>query len=253
MSDDRYTALRHEMVTVIAAYVQHTGDRLGKETLDGRVMEAMGKVPRHAFVTRDLAPFAYYDSPLPIGFDKTISQPFMVALMTDLLDVQQGDRVLEVGTGLGYHTAILAELAAAVFSVEIIEELAERAGGTLRHLGYDTVEMRVGDGSKGWHEHAPFDKILVAAGARPGAAVPHHATQTGRQDGGPGGPSRRSAIDGGGKGRGRPPDHAGHPAGQFRTPRDRRLGAQQLDPITGSESRVSPTWESMIRARCKDL
>ena len=163
MSDDRYTALRHEMVTVIAAYVQHTGDRLGKETLDGRVMEAMGKVPRHAFVTRDLAPFAYYDSPLPIGFDKTISQPFMVALMTDLLDVQQGDRVLEVGTGLGYHTAILAELAAAVFSVEIIEELAERAGGTLRHLGYGTVEMRVGDGSKGWHEHAPFDKILVAA------------------------------------------------------------------------------------------
>jgi protein-L-isoaspartate(D-aspartate) O-methyltransferase len=163
MSDDRYEAMRHEMVTVIAAYVQHTGDRLGKVTLDGRVMEAMGKVPRHAFVTHDLAPFAYFDSPLPIGFDKTISQPFMVALMTDLLDVQQGDKVLEVGTGLGYHAAILAELAAAVFSVEIIEELAERAGDTLRHLGYGNVEMRVGDGSKGWHEHAPFDKILVAA------------------------------------------------------------------------------------------
>ena len=107
--------------------------------------------------------------PLPIGFDKTISQPFMVALMTDLLALGPADKVLEVGTGLGYQTAILARLAGQVWSVEIVEEFVTAAQSRLRLCGLDNVSLRVGDGSRGWPEHAPFDKILVAAGAR---AVP---------------------------------------------------------------------------------
>jgi protein-L-isoaspartate(D-aspartate) O-methyltransferase len=104
--------------------------------------------------------------PLPIGFDKTISQPFMVALMTDLLDPQPPDRVLEVGTGLGYQTAILARLVAQVWSVEIVEEFVESAQNRLKHVGVENVSTRVGDGSRGWAEHAPFDKIVVAAAAK---------------------------------------------------------------------------------------
>jgi len=107
---------------------------------------------------------SYQDTPLPIGFDKTISQPFIGALMLDLLDVQPGSRVLEVGTGLGYQAAIMAEMGAAVFSVEVVEEFAEAAKERFALIGYD-VEVRVGDGSRGWPEHAPFDRILVTAAA----------------------------------------------------------------------------------------
>src|SRR5687768_8973315 len=125
----------------------------------------MRQVPRHLFVPGIVAPYAYQDMPLPIGFDKTVSQPFMVALMTDLLAPQPHEAVLEIGTGLGYQTAILAELAGQVWSVEIIEEFASRAEALLEALGYANVAIRVGDGSRGWPEHAPFDKILVSVAA----------------------------------------------------------------------------------------
>jgi protein-L-isoaspartate(D-aspartate) O-methyltransferase len=123
----------------------------------------MRRVPRHLFVPAQLATVAHHDGPLPIGFDKTISQPFICALMTDLLDPRPGQKVLEVGTGLGYQTAVLAELVGRVWSVEIVEEFAAIAEARLHGLGYDGVTIRVGDGSRGWAEHAPFDRILVAA------------------------------------------------------------------------------------------
>ena len=125
----------------------------------------MGRVPRHLFVPAPLASLAYMDTPLPIGFDKTISQPFIVAVMTDLLDPQPDETVLEVGTGLGYQAAVLAELARQVWSVEVVEEFATAAEELLRQLGYANVGVRVGDGSQGWPEHAPFDKIIVTAAA----------------------------------------------------------------------------------------
>src|SRR5712664_4437200 len=120
-------ALREHMLAVIAAGAFELRDAIGKSGLDERVMTAMGKVPRHAFVPIELQPYAYANIPLPIGFEKTISQPFIVALMTDLLDIQPDDSVLEIGTGLGYQAAILAELARKVYSIEIIEELARQA------------------------------------------------------------------------------------------------------------------------------
>ena len=163
MVGDRFETLRQDMVQVIALHAHHAGSQVGKENIHDRVLDVMGRVPRHSFVLSDLLPYAYLDGPLPIGFDKTISQPFIVALMTDLLDLKPGDRVLEIGTGLGYHAAILAELAEAVFTIEIIEELGAQARKNLYRAGYSNIELKVGDGSKGWAEHAPFDKILVAA------------------------------------------------------------------------------------------
>jgi protein-L-isoaspartate(D-aspartate) O-methyltransferase len=126
-------------------------------------MQVMNKVPRHAFVPIELQPYAYANSPLPIGFDKTISQPFIVALMTDLLDIQPNDTVLEIGTGLGYQAAIVAALAQKVYSIEVIEELSEQARQRLRRLGYVNIELRIGNGYHGWAEHAPFDKVIVTA------------------------------------------------------------------------------------------
>jgi len=136
---------------------------LGKASLDRRVLGVMDKVPRHEFVRLELQPLAYADMPLPSGYGKTISQPFIVALMTDLLDLHPADRVLEIGTGLGYQTAILAELARHVYSVELIEELAVDARQRLARHGCANVDVRVGDGRAGWHGHAPFDKIIVTA------------------------------------------------------------------------------------------
>ncbi|MFQ5882642.1 MAG: protein-L-isoaspartate(D-aspartate) O-methyltransferase [Candidatus Methylomirabilales bacterium] len=132
---------------------------------DVRVLQAMHKVPRHMFVDPLLAHRAYEDYPLPIGEEQTISQPYMVAVMTAALALQGSERVLEIGTGSGYQTAVLAELAAWVYSVERIPVLAEQARKTLSHLGYDNFCIRVGDGSLGWPETAPFQAILVAAGA----------------------------------------------------------------------------------------
>lgn len=132
---------------------------------DARVLRATGKVPRHRFVDEALSGRAYGDYPLPIGERQTISQPYMVALMTEALELVGHERVLEIGTGCGYQTAILAELCSKVYSVERIKALADRAIRTLDSLGYYNVLLRVGDGSLGWREEAPFDAILVTAAA----------------------------------------------------------------------------------------
>ena len=172
MTEKHYAILRRHMVEQIAIHVDLMSEELGQAVLHERVLAAMLKVPRHLFVPPELAAFSHQDTPLPIGFGKTISQPFISALMTDLLAPESHDAVLEIGTGLGYHTAVLAELAGPVWSVEIVEEFAALAESRLHQLGYSTVGIRVGDGSRGWAEHAPYDKILVTAAAeRPPPAL----------------------------------------------------------------------------------
>jgi protein-L-isoaspartate(D-aspartate) O-methyltransferase len=163
MSVDELELMRKEMLAEIAAATFQLRDTIGKAILDDRVMAAIGKVPRHEFVPVELQPFAYANIPLPIGFDKTISQPFIVALMTDLLDLSPEDAVLEIGTGLGYQAAILAELARKVYSIELIEELGQQAAQRLRRQGCSNVELRIANGYHGWSEHAPFDKVIVTA------------------------------------------------------------------------------------------
>jgi len=163
MSKEAFGALRQQMVAEIAAQTIYVSARIGKAALSGRVLNAVGSVPRHEFVPIGLQSYAYANTPLPIGFDKTISQPFIVALMTDLLDLSETDVVLEIGTGLGYQAAVLAELAGAVYSVELIEELSDQAKEKLDRLGYSNIELKVGNGNYGWPEHAPYDKIMVTA------------------------------------------------------------------------------------------
>ena len=165
MREEHFAVLRRHMVEVIAIHAELASEELGKPALDPRVLAVMARIPRHHFVPAPLAPLAYHDAPLPIGFDKTISQPFVVAVMTDLLDPRPHEVVLEVGTGLGYQAAVLATLAGRIWSVEIVEELATEAEAHLRRLGYANVGIRIGDGSRGWAEHAPFDKIMVTAAA----------------------------------------------------------------------------------------
>jgi protein-L-isoaspartate(D-aspartate) O-methyltransferase len=130
---------------------------------DERVLDAMRKVPRERFVREKDLDLAFYDGPLSIGSGQTISQPYIVAYMTEMLSLTGKDRVLEIGTGCGYQTAVLAEVAAEVYSIEIVEELSERARGILEELGYSNIQYRAGDGSEGWQEHAPFDAIMVTA------------------------------------------------------------------------------------------
>ena len=164
MSPDPFDELRQQMIAVIAAQAVFSAGETGKAAITPRVLEAMGKLPRHDFVPAEVRPYAYADSPLPIGCSKTISQPFIVALMTDLLDLKPEDRVLEIGTGLGYHAAILSALVQRVYSVEIIEELAQQAKQRLARQRCANVELRLGNGYYGWPEHAPFNKVIVAAG-----------------------------------------------------------------------------------------
>jgi len=128
---------------------------------DPRVLDAIGKVPREQFVPESVRDLSYTDQPLPIGHDQTISQPFIVAFMTDKLQVKPGDRVLEIGTGSGYQAAVLAEMGAKVYTIEIVESLGNRAAATLQRLGYKNVAVKIGDGYKGWPEHAPFDAVIV--------------------------------------------------------------------------------------------
>lgn len=163
MNEEQFAALRQHMVVEIAAHTAFVGERIGKYNLDERVTEIMGKVPRHEFVPLELQPYAYLNRPLPIGFDKTISQPFIVALMTDSLQIRPQDTVLEIGTGLGYQAAILAELAHKVYSVEFIDVLGEEAARRLRRLGYTNIEIKIANGYYGWPEHAPYDKVIVTA------------------------------------------------------------------------------------------
>lgn len=145
--------------------VRYTQNYIGKNRLDDRVMQAMATVPREKFVPKYLRISAYDDGPLPIGHGQTISQPYMVALMTDLLNLKSEHRVLEVGTGSGYQTAILAQLCAQVLSVERIAELNKQAVERFSKLGYNNIETHIGDGYKGWPEHAPYDGIIVTAAA----------------------------------------------------------------------------------------
>lgn len=154
---------RESLLAAIAVETRQTACCTGRAQLSERVMAAMAKVPRHLFVPRGEIDFAYENRPLSIGYGQTISQPYIVAVMSELLDLRPGDRVLEIGTGCGYQTAVLAELAGQVFSIEVVEALALDAAERLRRLGYRTVELRSGDGYRGWPEEAPFDAIIATA------------------------------------------------------------------------------------------
>ena len=165
-NEDGYAAQRNSMLADIAAITCETRFESGRERLSERVMAAMAKVPRHRFVPPDQERRAYDNRPMPIGSGQTISQPFIVALMTDLLDLKPDHKVLEIGTGCGYQAAALSELAREVYTIEIIEPLAKEAAARLAALGYRNVTARSGDGYQGWAEHAPFDAIMVTAAAR---------------------------------------------------------------------------------------
>ncbi|MFZ2171369.1 MAG: protein-L-isoaspartate(D-aspartate) O-methyltransferase [Methylococcaceae bacterium] len=156
--------LQH-MLNDIEMEVHLTRHLIGKNSLNGRVMAAMKKVPRHEFLPADLRYCAYDNGPAPIGSGQTISQPYIVALMSDLLNTKASDIILEIGTGSGYQAAILCQLVQQVYSVEIIEDLAKMACKRLNKLGYNNVEVRNGDGYFGWPEHAPYDGVIVTAAA----------------------------------------------------------------------------------------
>lgn len=160
-----YAKARNELVRKIENDVRRMEAHIGKSTFNPQVMNAMATVPRHEFVPEEYRRAAYENEPLPIGYGQTISQPYIVALMTDLLSLSPGDRALEVGTGSGYQAAILAQLIDEVYSIEIIEALGQRASSVLAKQGYKNVHTRTGDGYYGWQEHAPFDAIVVTAAA----------------------------------------------------------------------------------------
>ena len=166
---DDHAQARARMVAEIAGEARATGGETGRPKFSDAVMAAMGKVPRHRFVPSAQEAFAYENRPLPIGDGQTISQPYIVALMTELLDPKPSDTVLEVGTGSGYQAAVLAELVAKVYTIEIVEPLGRQAAKVLGELGYRNVEVRVGDGYGGWPAVAPFDAIIVTAAP---AAIP---------------------------------------------------------------------------------
>jgi protein-L-isoaspartate(D-aspartate) O-methyltransferase len=165
-AQDGFDSQRARMVEEIAALTRETRSETGRAALSERVMAAMRKVPRHEYVPEAERRNAYANRPLPIGSGQTISQPFIVALMTDLMELKAGDRVLEVGTGSGYQAAVLAELAATVYTIEIVEPLARAARERFDRDGLRNVVAKVGDGYRGWPEHAPFDAIMVTAAPR---------------------------------------------------------------------------------------
>ncbi len=160
-----FAEARAALVAEIEAEVQATKSYLGYDELDPRVVAAMNRVLRHEFVPENERRLAYLNQPLPIGEGQTISQPYIVAIMTDLLKVFDGGKVLEVGTGSGYQAAVLAEVCDTVYSIEIVEPLGKQAARVLDKLGYDNVQTKIGDGYAGWPEQAPFDGIIVTAAA----------------------------------------------------------------------------------------
>jgi protein-L-isoaspartate(D-aspartate) O-methyltransferase len=163
--EQRFNAERQDLVREIEDEFRLTAEWTGRDAPNRRVHDAIARVPRHAFVPEVERSLSYVNTPLPIGWGQTISQPFIVALMTDLLDPEPGDVVLEVGTGSGYQAAVLSLLVAKVYSIEVVAELAERAADVLARLGYANVDVRGGDGARGWPDKAPFDKIIVTAEA----------------------------------------------------------------------------------------
>lgn len=162
-AQEDYEAMRENMVADVEEMMFDSRNYVGTDKLDPRVIEALRRVPRHEFVPTSYRNYAYQNRPLPIGEQQTISQPYIVALMTDLARIDKDSIVLEVGTGSGYQAAVLAELVSHVYTIEIIENLGLRAEATLTRLGYDNITVRIGDGYNGWPEHAPFDAILVTA------------------------------------------------------------------------------------------
>lgn len=165
LTESEIAAARAGMIEEVSAEVAATAHLLGRDALDQRTAAALGRVPRHEFVPSEHLEAAYVNRPLPIGYGQTISQPYIVAAMTDLAQVSPDDRVLEVGTGCGYQAAVLAELAAQVYTIETVPELAHDAAERLRRLGYENIKVRQGDGGLGWPERAPFAAILVTAAA----------------------------------------------------------------------------------------
>ena len=153
------------MIADIDREVEYTSRLIGKRALEPRVMKAMEEVPREAFVPSSMMHLAFENGPLPIGYGQTISQPYIVALMSDLLQTQDDHVVLEIGTGSGYQTAILSRLVRQVYSIEVVSELGEISAGRLKDLGYTNVECRIGNGYAGWPEHAPYNGIIVTAAA----------------------------------------------------------------------------------------
>jgi protein-L-isoaspartate(D-aspartate) O-methyltransferase len=161
-SQTDYNSQRRALVEEIREEVALAAD-YGAPPISEETLAVIGKVPRHEFVPDSQKRMAYWNRPLPIGGGQTISQPYIVALMTDLADIDKGEKVLEIGTGSGYQAAVLSEVAGHVYTIEIIDWLGERAALDLERLGYDNVTVRIGDGYAGWAEHAPFDAILVTA------------------------------------------------------------------------------------------
>ena len=165
LAADDYATMRGSMLTEITGMTLRTAASTGVETIDTGVMAALDRVPRHEFVPPELTEYAYENRPLPIGYGQTISQPYIVALMTHLLEPLPHHRVLEVGTGSGYQAAVLAELVDQVHTIEIVPPLADQAGKLLERLGYHNTEVRLGDGYFGWPGAAPFNAIVVTAAA----------------------------------------------------------------------------------------
>ncbi len=163
LAGDEYDAERRALWSAVDFQISRLRDEVGFSRLSPNVREALQKVPRHRFVPDDQVTHAYENRPLPIGYGQTISQPLMVAVMTQLLGARAGDRVFELGTGSGYQAAVLGEVGAQVYSVEIVPELGARARNTLNELGHTEIQTRVGDGYFGWPEAAPFDAIIVTA------------------------------------------------------------------------------------------
>jgi len=160
-----YAQQRRTLVESIKSDVAETAKFIGTNALQPKVMEAIATVPRHLFVPKSKRLFAYYNQPLPIGYGQTISQPYIVALMTHLLNLKSSDKVLEIGTGSGYQAAVIAELVDAIYSIEIVPELAKRAKKTFEELKLDRIRSKLGDGYYGWEEYAPYDAIIVTAAA----------------------------------------------------------------------------------------
>ncbi len=165
VSADDFSSARKDMVNEILLDVKRTELSTGKDSLNSRVVDALYGVPRHNFVRPGDEKYAYENRPLRIGYGQTISQPYIVAIMTELLDINAGDKILEIGTGSGYQAAILSVLAKSVFTIEIIEPLAKQARIRLSRMGFDNVQVRLADGYYGWQEEAPFDAIVVTAAA----------------------------------------------------------------------------------------